>query len=206
MITAYLNFAMMSSRFESRILLLSLFILSLSLLSFKPLVAFTVLILSISLNFRVFKSFARFLPFILVYVVVSSIFGGISKLPTFLAMISLYLFLHDFDVEEISSALMFFKFPPKFSYSIAISVRMLQNFLNDLKYLTELKRFEEFGYFELLKRLTNLAVVKAIAMAESLKSRGFDLDKRILILRKPSLKDWFLLTVSIAILLLSILI
>ena len=99
---------------------------------------------------------------------------------------------------------MYFKLPPRFAYAIAISVRFLQKVLKDLEYLNGLRKFEKFSYLELLKRLTNLIIIRAIAMAESLESRGFNLDKRIKILRKPTSIDWLLLTISASILVLSL--
>ncbi len=204
MIMKFSSFAMRSSRFEARTVLVSLLFLSTSLLSFKLLISLIVLILSLVFNIRIIKTLTKFLPLILIYLLFSILFGGFSKFPTFVSILSLYLFLHNSDVEELSSSLIYFKLPPRFAYAIAISVRFLQNVLKDLEYLNGLRKFEKFSYLELLKRLTNLIIIRAIAMAESMESRGFNLDKRIKILRKPTSIDWLLLTISASILVLSL--
>ncbi len=199
----YSNSATTSSRFEPRTLLISILLLSLSLTSFKPSIAIVVLIVSTTFNVKRIGNFKTFLPVVLSYLALSTIFGGIRKFPTFVSLISLSLFLTDVNVEELISALTFFKFPPKFAYSIAISVRFFQNVLRDFEDLRHLKRFEGFGHLELLKRLTNLVVLKAIAMAESMESRGIKLNRGVRILRRPKKMDIVLLLISFSVFILS---
>ncbi|WP_456327740.1 hypothetical protein [Archaeoglobus sp.] len=194
----------MSSRFEVRTALISTLLLSLSILLDQRM-ALPILILTVAFNFKVLKALAKLTPLIALYVASSLFLGGIDKILTMVSLLSLFLFLYDLNPEEVGFALMYFRFPPRFAYSICISLRLLQNVSNDLNNLLQLKKLERFGYLELLKRLTNVAVIRAVSMAESLKSRSFDLDMRITHVNKPSLKDYALLLSSITLALLSLL-
>ncbi len=194
----------MSSRFEVRTALISTLLLSLSILLDQRM-ALPILILTVAFNFKVLKALAKLTPLIVLYVASSLFLGGIDKILTMVSLLSLFLFLYDLNPEEVGFALMYFRFPPRFAYSICISLRLLQNVSNDLNNLLQLKKLERFGYLELLKRLTNVAVIRAVSMAESLKSRSFDLDMRITHVNKPSLKDYALLLSSITLALLSLL-
>lgn len=201
MMRRYLNSAIMSSRFEARTLIVSTFLLSISAMK----IPFAVLILVFLLNVKYVRALTKILPIFIQYSIFCTIFGGFDKIPNFLAMLSLYLLLHNSNVEEIASALMWFRFPPIFAYSICMSLRMFQNISEDLDYLLKIKRFEGFNHLELLKRLTNIAILRTLAMTESLHSREFDLKSTFLILRKPRYIDIFLLSSSVTLFLLSLL-
>ncbi len=194
----------MSSRFEVRTALISTLLLSLSILLDQRM-SLPILILTVAFNFKVLKALAKLTPLIALYVASSLFLGGIDKILTMVSLLSLFLFLYDLNPEEVGFALMYLRFPPRFAYSICISLRLLQNVSNDLNNLLQLKKLERFGYLELLKRLTNVVVIRAVSMAESLKSRSFDLDMRITHVNKPSLKDYALLLSSITLALLSLL-
>ena len=196
--------ATMSSRFEARTALISTLLLSLSVLVDQRM-SLPILILTVAFNFNVLKALAKLTPLIAFYVVSCLFLGGVDKILTMVALLSLFLFLYGLNPEEVGFALMYFRFPPRFAYSICISLRLLQNVSNDLNNLLQLKKLERFSYLELLKRLTNIAIIRAISMAESLKSRSFDLDMRISHVSKPNLKDYALLFSSIILALLSLL-
>ncbi|WP_457550370.1 hypothetical protein [Archaeoglobus sp.] len=193
----------MSSRFEARTALISTLLLSLSVM-INQRMALPILILTLALNFNVLKALAKLTPLIAFYVVSALFLGGVDRILTMVTLLSLFLFLYDLNPEEVGFALMYFRLPPRFAYSICISLRLLQNVSNDLNNLLQIKKLERFGYLELLKRLTNIAVIRAISMAESLKSRSFDLDMRISNVNEPKLKDYVLLFSSIILALLSL--
>ncbi len=194
----------MSSRFEARTALISSVLLSLALI-INGKVSPLVMAITLVFNLRVLRAVLKALPMITFYAISSIFLGGVENLLTMTALLILFLFVYGLKAEELAYALMYFRIPPRFAYAVCLSLRMLQNLSRDLNELLSLKKIENFGYFELLRRLTNLMFMRAIAMAESLESRGFDLDRKIILVRKPDLRDYVLLISSITTVFLSLL-
>ncbi len=200
----YLETALSKSNLEPRIGLISVLILCISAYSFRIDVALAVIMLTLAFNPR--KTLAglfALIPFLTFFAFVSLFLGGFEKIPTMIALVCVGCLLYGIQPEEFSYALMYFRIPPKFAHSIAIAMRMLQILIRDFRLTSEALRlsFKGFGYYiKLLKAFSAITVLRAFAMAETLYSRRFDFDRRMVRCRRPELRDWILLTLSVLIL------
>jgi energy-coupling factor transporter transmembrane protein EcfT len=139
-------------------------------------------------------------PFIAFFGLISFVLGGFEKTLTVIALICIGCLLYGIQPEEFSYALMFFRIPPKLAHSIAIAMRMFQILIGDFRLTSEALKvsgIKGLGYYvKLLKAFSAVTVLRAFAMAETLYSRRFDFDRRIVRCRKPKPKDWILLALS----------
>jgi CBS domain containing-hemolysin-like protein len=141
-------------------------------------------------------------PLIAFFALWSFLLGGIEKIPTFIALITVGFLVIGLKPEEIAYALMFFRIPPKIAYAICIAMRLLRIAFTDLQNISAVLSIESRGfkkYAKLLKALTSVLVLRSFSIAESLYSRSFDLNKKIVLVRRPNLIDWLLLASSIAV-------
>ncbi len=198
-----LNYA---NGFEARTCITSSLILTLSVYSFRIDVALLVIALTLVASPRKTLRFLSItLPFTIPFVLAAFLLGGVRKIPTVFALICVGSLLIGIQPERFGYALMYFRIPPRFAYSISIAVRMFHVLVEDTRRIVELLRTEKLGRFEfvsrLLKSLSAIAVLRAISMAEVLYSRGIDLDRRVIVCERPKLRDYALLLSSISILL-----
>ncbi len=188
---------------EARTTLLSIFLLCSSLHSFR--LDVSLLVTAIAVLFsrgRVLVGLVFTSPLIAFFVLWSLLLGGIEKIPTFIALITLGFLVLGLKPEEIAYALMFFRIPPKIAYAICISMRFLRIAFTDLQNISSVLSIESRGfkkYANLLKAFTSVLILRSFSIAESLYSRGFDLNKRIVLVRKPKVVDFILLTCSICV-------
>lgn len=192
--------------FEARTCLISSLLLTFPLYTFRIDVALVVIALALVINYRRTVFCIKLsLPFLGFFCIVALLLGGLSKIPTILALVCVGSFLLGVQPEKFGYALMYFRIPPKFAYSVSLAVRMFHVLMTDMKNIVELLRLEELGklgfIMKLLKSLSAIAVVRALSIAEVLYSRGFDFDKRIVMCDPPKAKDFALLLASISILL-----
>jgi len=200
-----LEIALKESNLEPRIGLLSVLILCISTYSFRIDVALAVILLTLAFNPK--KTLAGLfasIPFIAFFAFISLILGGLEKIPAVIAFVCIGCLLYGIQPEDFGYALMYFRIPPKFAHSIVIAMRMFQILIRDLRLTSEALKLSEirgFGYYvKILKALSAIAVLRAFAIAETLYSRRFDFNRRIVRCKKPKLEDWILLVFSILIL------
>lgn len=192
--------------FEARTCLISSFLLTFTLYTFRIDVALVVIALALAINHkRTIYCLMLSLPFLGFFCIVAFLLGGLGKIPTVLALICVGSFLLGVQPEKFGYALMYFRIPPKFAHSVSLAIRMFHILIEDMRRIMELLRLEELGKLEfitrLLKSLSAIAVVRALSIAEVLYSRGFDFDSRIVMCDPPKAKDYVLLLSSISILL-----
>ena len=197
-----------NSNLEARTTLVSVLLLCSSLHSFRLDVSLIVTAIAIVFSRgRVLIGLKFFIPLIALFVLWSFLLGGIDKLPTLVALIAIGLLVVCIKPEDIAYALMYFRIPPKIAYSICIAIRLLHIAFVDLRNISAVLSIESRGlkrYVKLLKAFTSLLILRSFSIAESLYSRGFDLDRKIILVRKPKIIDWFLLSVSLFIFLWSL--
>ena len=192
---SWLNFNL-----EARITLVSIFLLCSSLHSFRVDVSLVVIAIAVVFSRgKVLVGLMLSTPLIVLFMLWSFLLGGIEKIPTFIALIAVGFLVIGLKPEEIAYALMYFRIPPKIAYAICIAMRLLRIAITDLQNISAVLSIESRGfkrYAKLLKALTSVLVLRSFSIAESLYSRGFDLNKRIVLVRKPNLIDWLLLVSS----------
>jgi len=185
---------------EARITLISIFLLCSSLHSFRLDVSLVVTAIAVVFSRgKVLIGLTFSAPLIAIFVLWSFLLGGVEKIPTFIALIAVGFLVISLKPEEIAYALMFFRIPPKIAYAICIAMRLLRIAFTDLQNISAILSIESRGlnrYTKLLKALTSVLVLRSFSIAESLYSRDFDLNKRIVLVRKPNLIDWLLLVSS----------
>jgi energy-coupling factor transport system permease protein len=141
-------------------------------------------------------------PLIALFALWSFLLGGVEKIPTFIALIAVGFLVIGLKPEEIAYAMMYFRIPPKIAYAICIAMRLLRIAITDLQDISTVLSIESRGlkrYAKLLKALTSILVLRSFSIAESLYSRSFDLNKRIVLVRNPNTIDWLLLVSSTAV-------
>ncbi len=108
---------------------------------------------------------------------------------------------------ELSCALVYFKVPYRFAFLVSLAVRMFRVYIRDLRQAMEaMKLSGERGvaiYAKLLKAMTSIAVLRSIAIAETLYSRGFS-GKAECFCRRPSRFDYLVLLFSAIVLVYSL--
>ncbi len=199
-----IEIALEESDFEPRICLVSVLILCISAYSFRIDVALVIIFLTFLFNPK--KTLAGLLastPFIAFFGLISFVLGGLEKILTVIALICIGCLLYGIQPEKFGYSLMYFRIPPKLAHSISIAMRMFQILVRDLRLTSEALRLSGVKGFEyyvkLMKAFSAITVLRAFAMAETLYSRGFNFDRRIIRCEKPKLKDWSLLLLSILI-------
>ncbi len=193
---------MKSSSFEPRTCILSVILLTLSAYSFRIDTALAITLVTLIFNpKRTLKGLKISLPFLLFFAVISLLLGGFEKIPTVISLVCIGCLLNGISAEEFGYTLMGIGVPPKFANSIIVAMRMFQIILRDFELSTEALRVngERRYHLKLLKVLTSIAVLRAFSVAEALYSKGFDFDKKVVRFRKPEVKDYLLLLLSIAI-------
>ncbi len=191
-----------NSNLEARITLISVLLLCSSLHSFRVDVSLIVTVIAVVFSRgRVLIGLKFFIPLITLFIFWSFLLGGIDKLPTLIALIAIGLLVMCIKPEDIAYALMYFKIPPRIAYSICIAIRLLHISLIDLRNISAVLSIESglSKYVKLLKALTSVLILRSYSIAESLYSRGFNLDRKVVLVRKPKLFDWLLLVSSIAV-------
>ncbi len=192
---SWLNFNL-----EARITLVSIFLLCSSLHSFRLDVSLVVTAIAVVFSRgKVLVGLIFSAPLIALFALWSFLLGGVEKIPTFIALIAVGFLVIGLKPEEIAYAMMYFRIPPKIAYAICIAMRLLRIAITDLQNISAVLSIESRGfkrYAKLLKALTSVLVLRSFSIAESLYSRGFDLNKRIVLVRKPNLIDWLLLVSS----------
>ena len=197
-----------NSNLEARTTLVSVLLLCSSLHSFRLDVSLIVTAIAIVFSQgRVLVGLKFFIPLIALFALWSFLLGGIDKLPTLVALIAIGLLVVCIKPEDIAYALMYFRIPPKIAYSICIAIRLLHIAFVDLRNISAVLSIESRGlkrYVKLLKAFTSLLILRSFSIAESLYSRGFDLDRKIILVRKPKIVDFILLACSICVLVYSL--
>jgi len=192
---SWLNFNL-----EARITLVSIFLLCSSLHSFR--LDLSLIVTAIAVVFskgRVLVGLVFSAPLIALFALWSFLLGGVEKIPTFIGLIAVGFLVIGLKPEEIAYALMYFRIPPKIAYAICIAMRLLRISVVDLQNISAVLSIESRGfkrYAKLLKALTSVLILRSFSIAESLYSRSFDLNKRVVLVRKPNLIDWLLLISS----------
>ncbi len=194
--------ALESSDLEARCGLLSVILLSLSAYSFRKDTAILIILLAFAFcPKKILYGLIFSTPVIAFFAITSYLLGGFSNLLTVVALLSIGFLLYGIIPEEFGSALMYFKFPPSFSHTIALAVRMFHVLIVDFERIAEALKGERMYHFKLLKALTAVALIRALTIAEALYAKGFDFDRKVIVCRKPKAKDYALLICSISILL-----
>jgi|GEM_PF-1171849 energy-coupling factor transport system permease protein len=209
---------------EERTAILTSAFLSLSvLISFIPAISFAALIPPLLVvKRRVFYSLAAASPLLIVFFLTTLLLSGLvisdsisdsglnsTLLPAPLwaaltsimavaALISAGTLLFTDNPSRMVAALMFFRIPFQAAFSIALAMRMLQMLMRDLENVSAILKMSETGlgyYKKLLLAITSVSVLRGIAVAETLYSRGFpgNFDYP---LKKPEAREVILLLYS----------
>jgi len=198
---------------EERMAILTSAFLSLSvLISFTPATSIAALIPPlIAVKRRVFYSVAAASPLLIVFFLTTFLLSGLtaSKSAPLLAaftsilavaaLISAGTLLFTDNPSRMVAALMFFRIPFQAAFSIALAMRMLQMLMRDLENVSAILKMSETGfayYKKLLLAVTSVSVLRGIAVAETLYSRGFpgNFDYS---LKRPEIKEAVLLLYSL---------
>jgi len=180
---------------EERTAILTSAFLSLSVLtSFTPAISLAALIPPlVAVRKRVFYSLAAASPLLLLFFLATLLFSSLtastppSPLPSPLraafasilavaALVSAGTLLFTDNPSRMVAALMFFRIPFQAAFSIALAMRMLQMLMKDLENVSAILKMSETGlsyYKKLLLAITSVSVLRGIAVAETLYSRGF---------------------------------
>jgi len=198
--------SLLNSKLEARFAILSMFLLCSSLHRFEisPIVTTIAVLFS---RGKVLIGLIYSTPLIALFLIWSLLLGGVERIITFIALMSVGFLILGLKPEEVAYALMFFRIPPKIAYAICISMRFLRIAFEDLRNLLGILSIECRGfrrYSMLLKALTSISILRSFSIAESLYSRNFDLNKRIVLVRKPKIIDFLLLASSIFVFVLSL--
>ncbi len=207
-LSSFLRFAeeaLKESDIEARIGFVSVIMLSLAVYSFDLAVAMAVIAVSFAFcPKKVAFGLLASLPFVAFFALASLILGGFEKTLSIIALISVGCLLYGIPPEDFAYSLMFFRFPARFAHSISIAMRMFQVLIRDLRFTSEALKLSDVGgfryYSKLLRAFSAITVLRAISFAETLYSRGFDPNRRIVRTKKPKVKDWILLIISTLIL------
>ncbi len=201
--------SLLRSDLDARFVIISIPLLSLSLHTFRWDTALIVIaIVTFFTRGRALIGLLYTSPLIVIFSFWSLLFGGFFLIPTVVALFSIGFLSVGLTAEEIGYALMYFRFPPKIAYSLCFSMRFLRLSIVDLQNVLDVLSLENVRgfryYLHLLKALTSLMILRAFSTAVSLYSRGFDLDRRIVFVKKPGLWDFGILLCSILCLMYSI--
>lgn len=211
---------------EERTAILVSALLSLSvLISFTPAISLAAFIPPlIAVRKRVFYSVVAASPFLLLFFLATLLFSSltastphpsslsapqqaaIASILAVAALISAGTLLFTDNPSRMVAALMFFRIPFQAAFSIALAMRMLQMLMKDLENVSAILRMSETGlkyYKKLLLAITSVSVLRGIAVAETLYSRGFpgNFDYP---LRKPERREIILLLYSFLLLVYSL--
>ncbi|WP_048085442.1 energy-coupling factor transporter transmembrane component T [Archaeoglobus veneficus] len=104
---------------------------------------------------------------------------------------------------ELSCALVYFRVPYRFAFLISLAVRMFRVYVRDLKQAMEAMKLSGERkitiYAKLLKTMASIAVLRSVAIAETLYSRGFS-GKAECFSRRLSRSDCLVLLFAIVVL------
>lgn len=205
MIVNSLQEGLKGGRREGRTILVSAMILSLSVylssMALEVSIATIILVATITTG-RSLKVLKAFLPFYTFFAITAIFFGfqAIKSLLAFMAVLSAGALLYSTDYKEIAGALLFFRVPQRAVSIISLGITMLPLVLNDFSNIKQIYRLEGImGYYKLLKAFTSTTVLRAMSISESLYSKNFSY-KAVTEIRRPDLKDFAVMLLSVLIL------
>ncbi len=177
-----------TSDIDARIAITSVVLITLAIYisNFNPIVSISAIGIAILAcrNFKkILNGLKASIPFIAFFSISSYFLSGdliyiarISLGITALVLIGIGM-LYGILPEEITKALVFFRIPYRYAFLISLAFRMFQIYVRDLIHVIEaLKLSGESGlmyYKKLLKTFVSIAVLRSIAISETLYSRGF---------------------------------
>ena len=196
---------------DGRIALISALILTVSIFisKFNVFISISIVLFILIFNRKSIYSILASLPFLALFFISIVIFGGTeSILLSVLAMILVGSgIIYSAGTRNILAAMLYFKFPKKVALSLFLSLRLFQIYIQDLKNVSEILSLSGDGklsyYRKLLKTFVSVAILRCVAISETIYSR--DIDFEMIIEFKPNKKDYFLLAFSIAIVVVSVL-
>ena len=172
------------ARVEARIALVCAFILAIALYasSFKPEISLLIIAIAcLSSGLKALRAIALSIPFLIFfaassYLLSDAIHSAIMTLG-FASLVALGSVIASIPPAELSCALVYFRVPYRFAFLISLAVRMFHIYVRDLRQAGEaMKLSGEKGlalYAKLLKAMASIAVLRSVAIAETLYSRGF---------------------------------
>ena len=173
------------ARVEARIALVCAFILAIALYASSFRVEISLLIIAIaclSSGLKALRAIALSMPFLIFFAASSYLLRGdvIHSATTtlgFASLVALGSVIASVPPAELSCALVYFRVPYRFAFLISLAVRMFHMYVRDLRQAGEaMKLSGEKGfalYAKLLRAMASIAVLRSVAIAETLYSRGF---------------------------------
>jgi len=173
------------TRVEARIALICAFILAIALYtsSFKPEISLLIIAIAcLSSGLKALRAIALSTPFLVFFAASSYLLrGNIIHSATmtlgFASLVAIGSVIASIPPAELSCALIYFRVPYRFAFFISLAVRMFRVYIRDLKQAGEaMKLSGEKGfalYAKLLRAMASIAVLRSVAIAETLYSRGF---------------------------------
>ncbi len=177
---------------EGRTALLSAVLATLSIYvsGFSPVVSVTVM--AITLRLKNLRSLRYFTPFIALFFFSAFLLGGLKHALIMtlavLAMLLSGLLVTSVPSTEFGKSLAYFGFPEAWAFQIALAIRMFSVLKNDARRCVEATG----SYFKALKAFASIAVLRSVALAETLYCRNYS-GKIPGELKKPELTDYITL-------------
>ncbi|RLI76992.1 hypothetical protein DRP05_11555 [Archaeoglobales archaeon] len=168
---------------NGRIAILAVFMFTVSIYTsgFNPIISTLISIFILVFSRSSIYGIIASIPFLILFSVSILFFGGDLKIV--LAIIALITIgsgiLYGVDVEELRSALVYFKIPKKIVFTLFLAFRMFQIYVRDLKNISEVLSLSETGlsyYTKLMKTFISVIVLRSIAISETLYSRNLQFD------------------------------
>ncbi len=202
MILRNISYALQEGDFEGRCVLISVFLLSLSIhiSNFNPIISVIVISISTTVskmrNLGLIIGFSPFFILILISGVFFSFQYSAMSALAFAAIISAGSMVYSTKISEIGGAMTYFKFPKRFVSLIYLSLSIMPVLVNDLKEI--LFVLDERGikkYEKVLKSFISTAILRAISLSETLYSKNYR-GAAVFYVRPPEKNDFILFSIS----------
>ena len=202
--------AIAEGKTEGRIAVISAILITTAIYisSFSPLVSILAILICIAKDAGCVRSIPLFAPFLGLFALSSCILAGpyrsaVVTLAT-LAMLVPGVMVSSLTPSEFALSLSWLGIPESWAFQVALALRVFRILMADAKRCLEAARFEgRFPYFKAMKAFASVAVLRSVALAETLYCRNYS-GKIPGRLRRPVLADYLFLFSAISLLILSV--